>query len=180
MQYDQCLTRGPDNSAVIITHCDQNQNKEWKYFKVRHTHTHTQTGKLNSVDLSRGSGLTSHVFFFLCTVCVCRSSIASVTCQQVKKKYCFECIALLSVSWGWDKFVGTKPASSLYVHTYIHQYISVLWSVYVSFLIFFFVYMNPRRSCFLYSNYIHTHYLEYQGLWQKLPSQLVSALSHGE
>uniref|UniRef100_A0A8D0AHC4 Polypeptide N-acetylgalactosaminyltransferase n=1 Tax=Sander lucioperca TaxID=283035 RepID=A0A8D0AHC4_SANLU len=33
MQYDQCLTRGSDNSAVIITHCDQNQNTEWKYFK---------------------------------------------------------------------------------------------------------------------------------------------------
>ncbi|KAJ0051035.1 hypothetical protein NL108_012293, partial [Boleophthalmus pectinirostris] len=33
MQYDQCLTRGSDNSAVIITHCDQNQNNEWKYFK---------------------------------------------------------------------------------------------------------------------------------------------------
>uniref|UniRef100_A0A8D3AVC8 Polypeptide N-acetylgalactosaminyltransferase n=1 Tax=Scophthalmus maximus TaxID=52904 RepID=A0A8D3AVC8_SCOMX len=39
MQYDQCLTRGPDNSAVIITHCEQNQHTEWKYFKVRHTHT---------------------------------------------------------------------------------------------------------------------------------------------
>ncbi|XP_049426487.1 N-acetylgalactosaminyltransferase 7 isoform X2 [Epinephelus fuscoguttatus] len=33
MQYDQCLTRGSDNSAVIITHCDQNQHTEWKYFK---------------------------------------------------------------------------------------------------------------------------------------------------
>ncbi|KAG8014991.1 N-acetylgalactosaminyltransferase 7 [Nibea albiflora] len=40
MQYDQCLTRGGDNSAVIITHCEQNQHTEWKYFKVRHTHTH--------------------------------------------------------------------------------------------------------------------------------------------
>uniref|UniRef100_A0A674NAM5 Polypeptide N-acetylgalactosaminyltransferase n=1 Tax=Takifugu rubripes TaxID=31033 RepID=A0A674NAM5_TAKRU len=30
MQYDQCLTRGADNSAVIITHCDQNQHNEWK------------------------------------------------------------------------------------------------------------------------------------------------------
>uniref|UniRef100_A0A8C6MD71 Polypeptide N-acetylgalactosaminyltransferase n=1 Tax=Nothobranchius furzeri TaxID=105023 RepID=A0A8C6MD71_NOTFU len=36
MQYDQCLTRG-DNSAVIITHCDQNQHTEWSYFKVRST-----------------------------------------------------------------------------------------------------------------------------------------------
>uniref|UniRef100_A0A8C6U134 Polypeptide N-acetylgalactosaminyltransferase n=1 Tax=Neogobius melanostomus TaxID=47308 RepID=A0A8C6U134_9GOBI len=34
MQYDQCLTRGSDNSAVIVTHCDQKQNTEWKYFKV--------------------------------------------------------------------------------------------------------------------------------------------------
>ncbi|XP_077574242.1 N-acetylgalactosaminyltransferase 7 isoform X1 [Stigmatopora nigra] len=33
MQYDQCLTRGSDNSAVIITHCDQNQYREWRYFK---------------------------------------------------------------------------------------------------------------------------------------------------
>ncbi|XP_072239769.1 N-acetylgalactosaminyltransferase 7 isoform X2 [Leuresthes tenuis] len=32
MQYDQCLTRG-DSSAVIITHCDQKQYTEWKYFK---------------------------------------------------------------------------------------------------------------------------------------------------
>ncbi|XP_049426479.1 N-acetylgalactosaminyltransferase 7 isoform X1 [Epinephelus fuscoguttatus] len=39
MQYDQCLTRGSDNSAVIITHCDQNQHTEWKYFKVTHIHT---------------------------------------------------------------------------------------------------------------------------------------------
>uniref|UniRef100_A0A3B4YDM2 Polypeptide N-acetylgalactosaminyltransferase n=1 Tax=Seriola lalandi dorsalis TaxID=1841481 RepID=A0A3B4YDM2_SERLL len=45
MQYDQCLTRGVDNSAVIITHCDQNQHTEWKYFKVTHTHTHTQKWK---------------------------------------------------------------------------------------------------------------------------------------
>ncbi|XP_068506832.1 N-acetylgalactosaminyltransferase 7 isoform X4 [Syngnathus scovelli] len=34
MQYDQCLTRGGDNSAVIITHCDQNQYTEWRYFKM--------------------------------------------------------------------------------------------------------------------------------------------------
>ena len=38
MQYDQCLTRGTDNSAVIITHCDMNQNTEWKYFKVHVKH----------------------------------------------------------------------------------------------------------------------------------------------
>uniref|UniRef100_A0A3Q1IJK5 Polypeptide N-acetylgalactosaminyltransferase n=1 Tax=Anabas testudineus TaxID=64144 RepID=A0A3Q1IJK5_ANATE len=42
MQYDQCLTRGGDNSGVIITHCDQKQHTEWKYFKVTHKkHTHT-------------------------------------------------------------------------------------------------------------------------------------------
>lgn len=39
MQYDQCLTRGADNSAVIITHCDQKQHNEWKYFKVRCTNS---------------------------------------------------------------------------------------------------------------------------------------------
>uniref|UniRef100_A0A667ZWG9 Polypeptide N-acetylgalactosaminyltransferase n=1 Tax=Myripristis murdjan TaxID=586833 RepID=A0A667ZWG9_9TELE len=43
MQYDQCLTRGSDNSAVIITHCDLNQHTEWKYFKV--SYTHLKTGK---------------------------------------------------------------------------------------------------------------------------------------
>uniref|UniRef100_A0A7N8XT49 Polypeptide N-acetylgalactosaminyltransferase n=1 Tax=Mastacembelus armatus TaxID=205130 RepID=A0A7N8XT49_9TELE len=37
MQYDQCLTKGSDNSAVIITHCELNQYTEWKYFKVTHT-----------------------------------------------------------------------------------------------------------------------------------------------
>uniref|UniRef100_A0A3Q3JNA6 Polypeptide N-acetylgalactosaminyltransferase n=1 Tax=Monopterus albus TaxID=43700 RepID=A0A3Q3JNA6_MONAL len=36
MQYDQCLTRGADNSAVIITHCDRNQYTEWRFFKVTH------------------------------------------------------------------------------------------------------------------------------------------------
>ncbi|XP_031694556.1 N-acetylgalactosaminyltransferase 7, partial [Anarrhichthys ocellatus] len=45
MQYDQCLTRGDDNSAVIITHCDQNQHNEWKYFKDLHRFTHVTTGK---------------------------------------------------------------------------------------------------------------------------------------
>lgn len=45
MQYDQCLTRGGDNSAVIITHCDQNQHTEWKYFKDLHRFTHVPTGK---------------------------------------------------------------------------------------------------------------------------------------
>ncbi|KAK9540275.1 hypothetical protein VZT92_002737 [Zoarces viviparus] len=45
MQYDQCLTRGGDNSAVIITHCDQNQHNEWKYFKDLHRFTHVTTGK---------------------------------------------------------------------------------------------------------------------------------------
>ncbi|XP_033825893.1 N-acetylgalactosaminyltransferase 7 isoform X2 [Periophthalmus magnuspinnatus] len=45
MQYDQCLTRASDNSAVIITHCDQNQHNEWKYFKDLHRFTHISTGK---------------------------------------------------------------------------------------------------------------------------------------
>ncbi|XP_072239770.1 N-acetylgalactosaminyltransferase 7 isoform X3 [Leuresthes tenuis] len=44
MQYDQCLTRG-DSSAVIITHCDQKQYTEWKYFKDLHRFTHMPTGK---------------------------------------------------------------------------------------------------------------------------------------
>ncbi|XP_068607244.1 N-acetylgalactosaminyltransferase 7 [Brachionichthys hirsutus] len=45
MQYDQCLTSGSDNSAVIITHCDHNQNTEWKYFKDLHRFHHVPTGK---------------------------------------------------------------------------------------------------------------------------------------
>ncbi|XP_041838428.1 N-acetylgalactosaminyltransferase 7 isoform X1 [Melanotaenia boesemani] len=44
MQYDQCLTRG-ESSAVIITHCDQKQYTEWKYFKDLHRFTHMPTGK---------------------------------------------------------------------------------------------------------------------------------------
>ncbi|XP_045898107.1 N-acetylgalactosaminyltransferase 7 isoform X4 [Micropterus dolomieu] len=46
MQYDQCLTREGDNSAVIITHCDQNQHTEWKYFKDLHRFTHMPTESL--------------------------------------------------------------------------------------------------------------------------------------
>lgn len=34
MQYDQCLTKGPDGSKVMITHCNQNEYKDWQYFKV--------------------------------------------------------------------------------------------------------------------------------------------------
>ncbi|XP_074484557.1 N-acetylgalactosaminyltransferase 7 isoform X2 [Sebastes fasciatus] len=45
MQYDQCLTRGGDDTAVIITHCDHNQNTEWRYFKDLHRFTHVPTGK---------------------------------------------------------------------------------------------------------------------------------------
>nr|XP_020477118.1 N-acetylgalactosaminyltransferase 7 isoform X1 [Monopterus albus] len=45
MQYDQCLTRGADNSAVIITHCDRNQYTEWRFFKDLHRFTHVPTGK---------------------------------------------------------------------------------------------------------------------------------------
>ncbi|XP_034543442.1 N-acetylgalactosaminyltransferase 7-like [Notolabrus celidotus] len=45
MQYDQCLTKGLDSSSVIITHCDQKQHTEWKYFKDLHRFTHVPTGK---------------------------------------------------------------------------------------------------------------------------------------
>nr|XP_057938921.1 N-acetylgalactosaminyltransferase 7 isoform X1 [Doryrhamphus excisus] len=45
MQYDQCLTKGADNSAVIITHCDNKQYAEWKYYKDLHRFTHVATGK---------------------------------------------------------------------------------------------------------------------------------------
>ncbi|XP_028300510.1 N-acetylgalactosaminyltransferase 7 isoform X2 [Gouania willdenowi] len=45
MQYDQCVTRGADNSAVIVTHCEQNQHSEWRYFKDLHRFTHVPTGK---------------------------------------------------------------------------------------------------------------------------------------
>ncbi|KAG9347029.1 hypothetical protein JZ751_005956 [Albula glossodonta] len=45
MQYDQCLTIGPDSSAVIVTHCNQNEYTEWKYLKGLHRFTHIPTGK---------------------------------------------------------------------------------------------------------------------------------------
>ncbi|KAJ8382959.1 hypothetical protein SKAU_G00037370 [Synaphobranchus kaupii] len=45
MQYDQCLTKGPDGSAVIITHCSLNEYKEWKYFKDLHRFMHIPTRK---------------------------------------------------------------------------------------------------------------------------------------
>ncbi|XP_018594243.1 N-acetylgalactosaminyltransferase 7-like isoform X1 [Scleropages formosus] len=45
MQYDQCLTRGPDDSSVIITHCNLNEYREWKYFKDLNRFTHIPTGK---------------------------------------------------------------------------------------------------------------------------------------
>ncbi|XP_077426448.1 N-acetylgalactosaminyltransferase 7 isoform X3 [Vanacampus margaritifer] len=51
MQYDQCLTRGGDNSAVIITHCDQNHYTEWRYFKNLHRFTHVPTGKTRNVEM---------------------------------------------------------------------------------------------------------------------------------
>ncbi|ELW67729.1 N-acetylgalactosaminyltransferase 7 [Tupaia chinensis] len=34
MQYDQCLTKGPDGSKVMITHCNLNEFKEWQYIKA--------------------------------------------------------------------------------------------------------------------------------------------------
>ncbi|XP_038661721.1 N-acetylgalactosaminyltransferase 7 isoform X2 [Scyliorhinus canicula] len=45
MQYDQCLTRGPDGSKVMITHCSMNVYKDWQYFKTLHRFTHIPTGK---------------------------------------------------------------------------------------------------------------------------------------
>ncbi|XP_035645218.2 N-acetylgalactosaminyltransferase 7-like isoform X1 [Oncorhynchus keta] len=45
MQYDQCLTKGPDGSAVIVTHCNMNENTEWRYFKDLHRFTHVPTGR---------------------------------------------------------------------------------------------------------------------------------------
>ncbi|KAM9477048.1 N-acetylgalactosaminyltransferase 7 isoform 3-T3 [Clarias gariepinus] len=44
MQYDQCLTKGTDNS-VIITHCNLKEFTEWKYFKDLHRFTHIPTAK---------------------------------------------------------------------------------------------------------------------------------------
>uniref|UniRef100_A0ABK0LI64 Polypeptide N-acetylgalactosaminyltransferase n=1 Tax=Rattus norvegicus TaxID=10116 RepID=A0ABK0LI64_RAT len=45
MQYDQCLTKGPDGSKVMITHCNLNEFKEWQYFKNLHRFTHIASGK---------------------------------------------------------------------------------------------------------------------------------------
>ncbi|XP_070336789.1 N-acetylgalactosaminyltransferase 7 isoform X4 [Odocoileus virginianus] len=45
MQYDQCLTKGPDGSKVMITHCNLNEFKEWQYFKNLHRLTHIPSGK---------------------------------------------------------------------------------------------------------------------------------------
>ncbi|KAF4791805.1 polypeptide N-acetylgalactosaminyltransferase 7 [Turdus rufiventris] len=45
MQYDQCLTKGPDGSKVMITHCNQNEFKEWQFFKNLHRFTHIPSGK---------------------------------------------------------------------------------------------------------------------------------------
>nr|XP_058927060.1 N-acetylgalactosaminyltransferase 7 isoform X3 [Kogia breviceps] len=45
MQYDQCLTKGPDGSKVMITHCNLNEFKEWQYFKNLHRLTHIPSRK---------------------------------------------------------------------------------------------------------------------------------------
>ncbi|XP_035282568.1 N-acetylgalactosaminyltransferase 7-like isoform X2 [Anguilla anguilla] len=45
MQNGQCVTEGPDGSAVIITNCKTNQYTEWKYFKDLHRFTHIPTSK---------------------------------------------------------------------------------------------------------------------------------------
>ncbi|EPY73789.1 N-acetylgalactosaminyltransferase 7 isoform 2 [Camelus ferus] len=44
MQYDQCLTKGPDGSKIMITHCNLNEFKEWQYFKNLHRLTHVPSG----------------------------------------------------------------------------------------------------------------------------------------
>ncbi|XP_078417568.1 N-acetylgalactosaminyltransferase 7 isoform X1 [Cetorhinus maximus] len=45
MQYDQCLTRGPDGSKVMITHCNVDVYKDWQYFKTLYRFTHIPTGR---------------------------------------------------------------------------------------------------------------------------------------
>nr|XP_009675005.1 PREDICTED: N-acetylgalactosaminyltransferase 7 [Struthio camelus australis] len=45
MQYDQCLTKGPDGSKIMITHCNLNEYKDWQYFKNLHRFTHVPSGK---------------------------------------------------------------------------------------------------------------------------------------
>ncbi|MBZ3891937.1 N-acetylgalactosaminyltransferase 7 [Sciurus carolinensis] len=45
MQYDQCLTKGPDGTKVMILHCNLNEFKEWQYFKNLHRFTHIPSGK---------------------------------------------------------------------------------------------------------------------------------------
>ncbi|KAM9193105.1 N-acetylgalactosaminyltransferase 7 isoform 3-T3 [Mergus octosetaceus] len=45
MQYDQCLTKGPDGSKIMITHCNLNEYKDWQYFKNLHRFTHIPSGK---------------------------------------------------------------------------------------------------------------------------------------
>ncbi|XP_065735225.1 N-acetylgalactosaminyltransferase 7 isoform X3 [Phocoena phocoena] len=45
MQYDQCLTKGPDGSKIMITHCNLNEFKEWQYFKNLHRLTHIPSRK---------------------------------------------------------------------------------------------------------------------------------------
>nr|XP_019588809.1 PREDICTED: N-acetylgalactosaminyltransferase 7 isoform X3 [Rhinolophus sinicus] len=45
MQYDQCLTKGPDGAKIMITHCNLNEFKEWQYFKSLHRFTHIPSGK---------------------------------------------------------------------------------------------------------------------------------------
>ncbi|XP_043401923.1 N-acetylgalactosaminyltransferase 7 isoform X3 [Chelonia mydas] len=61
MQYDQCLTKGPDGSKVMITHCNLNEYKEWQYFKKLHRFTHIPSGKC----LDR-SEVLHHVFITEC------------------------------------------------------------------------------------------------------------------
>ncbi|XP_075716366.1 N-acetylgalactosaminyltransferase 7 isoform X2 [Rhinoderma darwinii] len=45
MQYDQCLSKGQDGTAVMITHCNLSEYKEWQYFKNINRFTHIPSGK---------------------------------------------------------------------------------------------------------------------------------------
>ncbi|XP_050566358.1 N-acetylgalactosaminyltransferase 7 isoform X5 [Cygnus atratus] len=45
IQYDQCLTKGPDGSKIMITHCNLSEYKDWQYFKNLHRFTHIPSGK---------------------------------------------------------------------------------------------------------------------------------------
>ncbi|XP_020513681.2 N-acetylgalactosaminyltransferase 7-like [Labrus bergylta] len=45
IQNNYCLTRGANDTAIIITRCDGNKYSEWQYFKDMNRFTHMPTGK---------------------------------------------------------------------------------------------------------------------------------------